>query len=792
MIPAPLPPDEEQRLAALRSYEVLDTLPESDFDELTGLASELCDTPISLVSLIDENRQWFKSRTGLDASETPREVAFCAHAIRQPGELLVVEDAHEDDRFHDNPIVRGAPFVRFYAGFPLVDPEGHALGTLCVIDHEPRKLEPHQLNALRVLGRQVMTQLELRRRFTELARAKQAAEAATAAKSAFLANMSHEIRTPMNAILGMAELLHDTPLSAEQAQYVGISRNAGQSLLELINGILDLSKAEAGKLTLERKPFELRAFLESVIEMLSVAASCKGLRLVLDIEPGVPGTVVGDPIRLRQVLVNLLGNAIKFTEQGHVLLSVSRNEDTKHLVLFSVRDSGIGIAADDAACLFTPFTQVESTTSRRFGGTGLGLSLSQHLIELMGGTIHLQSAPGIGSTFSFTVALRACTETQRSTYSTCGGARVLVIDSCGPERKSVTRMLNELDCESVEAQGQADGLSLWDAARATGRPFGLVLLDIGNPGATGLEVVERLGESPGALASTLLVLPPDYRRSDLERARELGLAGTLIRPVRMQDLSHALEAITRNERVFPEAPALATSEAAGPTERPLDVLLVEDSRDNRVLVGAYLRDPRYRITEVEDGEAAVQAFQRAPYDLILMDIQLPIMDGYAATAAIRELERSGGQTRTPILALTADARPEDRASAVEAGCDAHLSKPIRKLDLLGAIDKWTAQAAVAPPPQLLPEIAAIRPAYVESRRSDLVTLMAALDESDFETSQRLAHNMKGSGASFGFEGITEIGSVLEEACKQKNAERTRAAVARLEEHLAELANEFAD
>ena len=628
---APLPVDENARLQELLSYRVLDSDPEREFDDLTTLASRVCGTPISLVSLVDTNRQWSKSAHGVEAGETPRELTFCAHAIIEPDKVFIVENALQDERFHGNPLVTGAPNIRFYAGAPLVTPSGHAIGTLCVVDQEPRVLGEFQLETLRVLAHQVVTQLELRRKLRELETARAAAEEATRAKSRFLANMSHEIRTPMNAILGMAELLHETALTDEQAQYVGIFRNSGRGLLELINDILDLSKAEAGRLELCLTPVRLRSYLRSVIEPFAVNARRKQVTVELVLDPELPTDVLADELRLRQVLVNLVGNAIKFTEFGRVILRVGPDRDEPGRIKFSVRDTGIGIASEHLGKLFQPFTQVDASSERRYGGTGLGLSLTQQYVQLMGGEVMVESVVGVGSTFSFSIALDSAAERDTTTAAT---------------------------------------------RHATPR---------------------------STIASST---------------------------------------------------------------RPVRILLVEDSPESRFLVQSYLKDPRFELETAEDGLQAIASFQLNRYDLVLMDGQLPGCSGYEATRRIREWERNEHRTPTPILALTADALEGDRRRALEAGCDAHLSKPIMKQTLLEAIEAYTAAGPTTPSAD--DELAALAPEYLSSVRNHLRALLGATESADLATIQRLGHNMKGTGASFGFPGITELGDRIEHAAKHSD------------------------
>lgn len=394
-------PQERERQLILEKYQILDTLAEAAYDDITKIASAICGTQIAVISLIDKERQWFKSVIGLDAQETPRDLAFCAHAILQ-SDLFVVKDATKDARFIHNPLVTSHPNIRFYAGAPLTSPEGLNLGTLCVIDSIPKDLSEHQSQVLMALSRQVMLLLELRLNLSQINSLKNIAERLAQSKSDFLASMSHEIRTPMNGIIGMTGLLMQTNLTQEQKEFVETINGSSSSLLTLVNDILDFSKIEAGKLHIETIEFNLDQLFKEVEMMFSPYVIEKGIGMQFG-GTKLKHLVKSDPTRLRQILVNLVNNAVKFTEKGQINLSlqVSQSTDKKTKIKFVIKDSGIGIPDETIPKLFNDFVQVDSSTTRRFGGTGLGLSICKRLVSLLGGTIGVESKEGVGSTFWF-------------------------------------------------------------------------------------------------------------------------------------------------------------------------------------------------------------------------------------------------------------------------------------------------------------------------------------------------------------------------------------------------------
>ena len=400
---APCHPQEAERLAALRNLDILDTEVEAAYDDLVRLAAELTGSPIALISLVDEKRQWFKARYGLEAFETSRDVAFCSHAIHKPDEAFIVEDASKDERFDDNPLVTDDPNIRFYAGIPLKSPrEQLPLGTLCIIDPKPHQMAAESLETLKILARQVEVLFALREKSIKLEKQNEQLVQATQAKSQFLSAMSHDIRTPLNGIVGVSELLESETSSSEGREYIGIIQECSHSLLNLVNDILDLSKIESGTIEILREPFSLKHSLEKICSIVRVRAEEKGLNLSLEIDSTID-MVLGDERHLQQILLNIVNNAVKFTEKGFVTISASRDQSDQ--VVFTVRDSGTGISEKDIKRLGQPFTQVGANKNEQQEGSGLGLNIVKSLVAAMDGTFTVTSELGEGSAFSVSFAL---------------------------------------------------------------------------------------------------------------------------------------------------------------------------------------------------------------------------------------------------------------------------------------------------------------------------------------------------------------------------------------------------
>jgi len=553
---ASLPYNESDRLDALRKYQILDTADEAAYEDLVMLAASICGTSCAAISLLDEYRMWFKARRGLDFREVDRDLSFCAHAILRPEQVLVVPDAANDPRFADNDLVKGRTQFKFYAGAPLINPEGFPLGTLCVIDNKAKPISAAQVDALRALSRQVIDQLEFRRaklmlrdQADNLMKAKEEAKAASKAKSVFLANISHEIRTPMNGVVGVTSLLSGTPLSERQRHYVDTIEKSAEGLLHVLSNILDYSKNETSNMQPELSAIDLPGFIEDIADMMRPMAIAKQLRFIASVDEELRRPLIGDSLRLQQLITNLVGNALKFTSQGTVEIGVSMAAETHRgmTVRFQIRDTGIGISRDRQAAIFEEFVQVDQGTQRRFGGAGLGLSICRQLAGIMGTKVELKSEVGLGSTFWFDLEM----------------------------------------------------------------PF-------------------QIDEAPPIPAGSAY--------------------------------------------------------ADAPVRRLPRVLVAEDNEVNSLVLASMLEHRGCEVQCVENGADAIRAIASQPFDLVFMDVQMPVLDGVEATKAIRLLP--GTAKTVPIIALTASVLREDAIMCQMAGMDDFISKPINEKVITEALKKW--------------------------------------------------------------------------------------------------------
>ncbi len=583
---------------------------------------------------------------------------------------------------------------------PLLDEHGATTHYLAIKeDITARKNAEEKLLAFSVLMEQ---------KNAELGGALITAEHATQAKSMFLATMSHEIRTPMNGVIGMTGLLLDTELSAEQRQYAEIVNKSGENLLSLINDILDFSKIEAGKLDMEILDFDLRTTLDDTVEMLSLRTSDAGLELICRIDPAVPSHLKGDPGRLRQIITNLAGNAVKFTHAGEIVISADLETEIDNVVVvrFAVSDTGIGIPETRRAAIFAPFTQVDGSTTRKYGGTGLGLAICKQLTEMMGGEIGIESEEGKGSTFWFTAKFEKSTFDAFKTsevlaHADIHGTNVLVVDDNATNRMLMITLLSHWGCCYEAAADGETGLALLHEAVEHGEPYRIAVLDHEMPGMDGCELGRRIKADPLLNATQMVMLTSLGQRGDAAKLEQIGFAAYLTKPVRQSQLHDCLGMVlgranqnqisedSKTSEIFSQVQAIITrhtvSEYTGTIAR---ILLAEDNVINQKVVQHILKKLGYRADVVANGLEAVRALELIDYHLVLMDSQMPEMDGFEATAMIRSPVSKVRNHSVPVIAVTANAMKGDREKCLEAGMDDYLTKPVKKDELAAVLAKW--------------------------------------------------------------------------------------------------------